>query len=359
MIEEDIRNFNKQFSWEPEIMQGSTLSQEKGRTLVLGMGGSHLGADLLNAYDPKLGLVVHSDYGLPERLDSRPRSDLFKDSRSDLVDFDDLVIASSYSGNTEEVLDGLRQALAEGLKVAVIASGGKLLEIAKEKSLPYIKLPAGLQPRMSAGYQVKALAKFLGLQNVLEELNQLSHGHLAEQGAHVGLNSSEFEERGKTLAEKLKNKIPIIYSSQANRALAYTWKVRFNETAKIPAFYNIFPELNHNEMTGYSDQGGGEQFLRKLGDKNFVHRSPEIFSLLMLADSEDHPKIQKRMEIFSKLFGEKGFQIEKIALTGEGRLYRLFSNLLLADWTSYYIAKQNGTDPEAIPLVEEFKMLIS
>src|SRR3989338_7315829 len=167
MIEENIRNFNKQLEWEAEL-QGSPVVQGcPVRAIVLGMGGSHLGADLLNAYDPKLGLIVHSDYGLPERFDSRSRSDLFGDSRSDLAKFDDLVIASSYSGNTEEVIDGLNQALAAGLKVAVMASGGKLLDIAKEKSLPYIKLPAGLQPRMSVGYQVNALVKFLGLQNVL------------------------------------------------------------------------------------------------------------------------------------------------------------------------------------------------
>ncbi len=348
MIEDDIRNFNRQLEWEPEL-QGHPVKQDAPvRVLVLGMGGSHLGADLLNAYDPKLGLMVHSDYGLPSMFD--PNS-----SRPGLEEF---VIASSYSGNTEEVLDGLNQALAGGFKVAVVASGGKLIEIAKEKSLPYVQLPGGLQPRMSAGYQVKALAKLLGLQNVLKELNQLTQGHPVKQGAPVGLDPSEFEERGKTLAEKLVGKIPVIYASQANRVLSYTWKVRFNETAKIPAFYNLFPELNHNEMMGYSDQGGGEQFLRKLGDKNFVHRSPEIFTFLVLADSEDHPKIQKRMEIFSKLFTEKGFSVERIDL-GEGRFYCLFSNLLLADWTSYYIARQNGVDPEQIPLVEEFKLLIS
>ena len=341
MIEEDIRNFDKQFSWEPEIKnQGSTFLQIQGRTLgasVLGMGGSHLGGDLLNAYDSKLGLVIHSDYGLPINIST-----------------DDLIIASSYSGNTEEVIDGLNLALEKGLKVAVLASGGKLLEIAKEKSLPYIQLPADLQPRMSAGYQVKALAKVLGQEDILEELSRLAQK----------LNPSEFEERGRELAEKIGNKIPVVYASQNNYTLAYTWKIRFNETAKIPAFYNLFPEANHNEMSGFI--GVDKSEIYPLENSRAISRGSRVdgisdlsFIFLLLADSEDHPRIQKRMEIFSKLFTDKGFSVEQTALTGEGRFHRLFSNLLLADWTSYYLAKQKGIDPEQIPLVEEFKRLMN
>src|SRR3989344_5352632 len=90
------------------------------------------------------------------------------------VSKNDLIIASSYSGNTEEVLDGLNEALSQGLNIAITSSGGQLIEIAKEKSLPYILLPSGLQPRMSLGFQVKALAKLLGYQTALDELNQLA-----------------------------------------------------------------------------------------------------------------------------------------------------------------------------------------
>lgn len=329
MIEQNIRNFNKQLEWEPEIVQGSILDLQKGRTLVLGMGGSHLGADLLKAYDPRLDLVIHSDYGLPTEFQGLA---LKYDSQA-------LIIASSYSGNTEEVVDGLNLALEKGLKVAVMASGGKLIEIAKEKSLPYILLPTGLQPRMSAGYQVRSLAKLIGREDILEELNSLARK----------LNPSEFEERGKELAEKISGKIPVIYSSQANKALAYIWKVKLNETAKVPAFYNIFPEANHNEISGFVFETPDPQ------DSTLDPQKGRIFIFILLKDSQDHPKIQKRMEVFSKLFSEKSFSVEQIALTGEGRLYLLFANLLLADWTSFYFAKQIGVDPEVVPLIEGFK----
>ncbi|MDP3696425.1 MAG: bifunctional phosphoglucose/phosphomannose isomerase [Candidatus Taylorbacteria bacterium] len=322
MIEENILNFNKQFSWEPKIenQKGLTLDLQKGRTLVLGMGGSHLGADILNSYDPELNLAVHSDYGLPKNVSK-----------------DDLVIASSYSGNTEEVIDGLNQALKEGLTAAVIASGGKLLEMAKEKGLPYIQLPTGHQPRLSIGFQVKALAKLLGHQTALEEISRL-----AEK-----LNPGEFEEKGRELAEKAKGKIPMIYTSQANFALAYNWKIKFNESGKVPAFYNVFPELNHNEMNGFLSQGSTLDL-----------QKGRTFIFLILTDAEDHPRIQKRMTVMTELFRRKNWPVETIGLAGEGRWQRIFSSLLTADWAAYFTAKQLGLDPENIPLVEEFKKLI-
>ena len=319
MIEEDIRNFNKQFSWEP-TPQGPTLCVDNfDKVVVLGMGGSHLGADLLNSYDPKLSLMVHSDYGLPERLD-----------------LGDLVIASSYSGNTEEVIDGLNFALEKGFRTAVIASGGKLLEMAKEKAIPYIELPPGLQPRISGGYQVKALAKILGRQDILEELDSLAEG----------LQPADLEEKGKAVAEKIGNKIPVVYASRNNFALAYTWKIRFNETAKVPAFYNLFPELNHNEMASFL-QGPQGPTLRV---DNFV--------FLVLADSEDYPKIKKRMEVFIKLYQDQGLPVRISELFGTGRLYRIFSSVLIADWAAFYMAKQSKADPEQVSLVEEFKKLM-
>ncbi len=338
MIEDDIRNFNQQFAWEP-VVENAVGLEKKPMTILLGMGGSHLGGDLLNAYDPNLGLMVHSNYDLPAN-----------------VSREDLIIASSYSGNTEEVIDGLEQAVSKGFKVAVMASGGRLIEIAKEKGLPYIKLPSGLQPRMSLGFQIKALTKLLGYQKAFEEA-----GELAGE-----LNSAELEERGKMLAEKIKDKIPVIYSSEANRALAYIWKVKFNESSKVPAFYNVFPEVNHNEINGFTQNLVMDKSeIYPLENSRAKSRGSRVggisdlsFAFFLLSDSEDRPRIQKRMKVWAKLFQDRNFPVEVIDLTGQGRFYRLFSNLLLADWASYYLAKQNGTDPEAIPLVEEFKKLI-
>ena len=224
-MEQAIRELNKQFEYEPVVENGPIRPAKK--IIIAGMGGSHLAADIIKAQGTCTDIVIHKDYGLPCVPD-----DDFSDS---------ILIANSHSGNTEEVLDFLDQALNNNLNVVVVSTGGKLIDIAKEKSIPYIQMPAtDIQPRSALGYNLRALLKAAGLDAVLESTNELT-----------SLNPSSFEEKGKELAEKLKGYVPVIYASSKNEAIASSWKIKLNETGKIPAFYNIFPELNHNEMIGF------------------------------------------------------------------------------------------------------------
>ena len=140
--------------------------------------------------------------------------------------------------------------------------------------------------------------------------------------------------------------MPIIYSSFKNGSLAQNWKIKFNETTKISAFCNVFPELNHNEMTGFD-----------LVDKT-KHLSDK-FHFIFMRDSKDNPRIIKRMEITKKLFEDRGFGVEYVDISGENVWHKIFSTLLVADWTSFHLAKHYGTAPEQVPMVEEFKKLIS
>ena len=312
-----IKNFNKQFDWQPKIV-GAKKLKKASSFIVLGMGGSHLAADLLLDYSPELNIKVHSDYGLPAQASKG-----------------DLIIASSYSGNTEEVIDGLEKALVQNLNCAVIATGGKLIKIAQENNLPYIQMPNdGIQPRSALGYSILALLKLMGQVEILVELKNLTK-----------LNPAKFERSGKKLAKKLKGKVPIIYSSTHNRAVAYNWKIKFNETGKIPAFYNILPELNHNEMTG-------------LDVKDSSRDLSANFYFIFLLDKEDDKRILKRFKILQKLYKKRGLPVRVIKMSGDG-FTKIFSSLLLADWTALYIAKQYGLEAEQVPMVEEFKLQIS
>lgn len=319
-MREAIKNFPKQFSWEPKVENESLLHQYS-KFVVSGMGGSSLAGDLMKVWNPLLDLVIHRDYGLPEISEA----DL---SRT-------LVIASSYSGNTEETLSALDTAIEFGLAVAVVAAGGKLLAKAKELGLPYVELPAGgIQPRMATGFSIKAILALLGMDEALSEIASLAK-----------LNTKPFEVAGKKLAEKLLGKVPVIYSSRVNIPVAYNWKIKFNETAKIPAFANRFPELNHNEMTGF--------------DRVPTTRGlSENFHFVFLRDSEDHPRIGKRMEVTAKLYRDRGFAVEEIELSGGNVWEKIFSSTLLADWTAYFLAEAYGVDPEKVPLVEEFKKML-
>ena len=124
-IQEAIKHFSEQFSYQPEIQNQDKLLSYQWYVLV-GMGGSHLAADILKVYNPSLPMTIHEDYGLPFS------SEVLKNS---------LVILSSYSGNTEEVIDAYQKAKEQGIAMAVIAVGGKLIEMAKEDGIPYLQLP--------------------------------------------------------------------------------------------------------------------------------------------------------------------------------------------------------------------------
>ena len=166
------------------------------------MGGSHLAADLLKILKPELDLSIHKDYGLPK------------------VKEGELVVLSSYSGNTEEVLDAYEE--AAGLNRAVITVGGKLLEKAKQDGVKYVQLPdLGLQPRDAWHLNLQALYELLGEKLELPEIKPVE-------------------------PLEIKERIPLIYTSNQYQALGYIWKINFNETCKIPAFDNVIPESDHN-----------------------------------------------------------------------------------------------------------------
>ena len=317
---EAIKNFSEQFSYQPEIQNSKKLSSYNWY-VVAGMGGSHLAADILKMYNPSLPITIHESYGLPWP------AEMLKGS---------LVILSSYSGNTEEVIDAYQKAKEGGLALAVISVGGKLIEMAKEDQIPYIQLPStGIQPRSALGFSLKALMALMDQKDGLSQMNLLSD-----------MISTDLEEKGKKLAKDINKLVPMIYSSGANYPIAYNWKIKFNETGKIPAFCNAFPELNHNEMTGFD-------FNKK------TKTMTENFCFIMLKDNADHPKIIKRMDVTSKLFQDRGLKVVVVELEGKDVLHKIFSSLLLADFAAYYTAQMNGAESEQVPMVEEFKKLIS
>lgn len=320
MMSEAIKNFPQQFSFAPVVENAGAL-RPFTRVLICGMGGSHLAADLLPILTPGRRETVYSDYGLPE---------LGEDDKAETI-----LILSSYSGNTEEVIEAAHQAKTLGLNAAVIAVGGTLLQLAKDNNWPFVALPnTGVQPRSALGLATIGLLALLNETAALSEVQSFANF----DGAHL-------QAQGQALAARLAGFVPVIYASHRNQALAYNWKIKFNETGKIPAFYNVIPELNHNEMNGY--------------DYNAQTRAlSERFRFIFLRDAADHPMNQKRFEVLAQLYADRGLPVEVIEITGATPTEKVFSNLLLADWTALGIAEQNGAEPEAVPMVEEFKHLI-
>jgi glucose/mannose-6-phosphate isomerase len=284
------------------------------------MGGSHLAGDLLKTRKPELQIIIHSDYGLP--VVENPK--------------ESLIIASSYSGNTEETLDAFEMAYTKNMPLAAISIGGKLMSRAKKYGVPYIQLPdTGIQPRSALGFSIMALCSMMNERELQNELSALS----------VQLKPDLIEDQGRSLAMRLKNRVPIIYTSSRNRAVAYNWKIKFNETGKIPAFYNVFPELNHNEMIGFDVA----ELTRPLS---------EIFYCIILKDASDDARIQKRMMVLENQYKERGMPVESFEMKGETEFYKIFSSLITADWAAFHIAKLYGVEPELVQMVEEFKGLM-
>lgn len=313
-MEEAIKNFPEQFAWEPAIENGENLSQYQ-KFVVCGMGGSAMAGDLLRMALTDIEIKTHRDYGLPGSIKNT------------------LIVTSSYSGNTEETLESFEEALQRNLPVVAITAGGKLLELAQKQEVPYVLMPdTGIQPRMATGFSTMAHLKIMFEGKYLKEATLLSKT----------LDVDAAKKAGEDLAKKLTKKIPIIYSSYKDFPIACNWKIKFNETGKIPAFANYFPELNHNEMTGFDFRVATKELSQK-------------FHFILLKDQDAGAKINKRMGVMEKMFIDMGFGVDAVAVEGKNTLHKIFQNLLIADWTACLLARHYHVDPEHVPMVEAFK----
>lgn len=312
MMRDALEKFPLQFLYEPQVENSDALV--RGRQLVIcGMGGSHLSADVFNMLAPGKIRAIHSDYGLPELPDAEKY----------------LYVMSSYSGNTEEVMESYELARARGLDMCAMAVGGALIARAKADGVAHIQFPSvGIQPRAALGYGVVALAAFTGFEFVPPQCDVL-----------------RAREQGEQLAQDLVGKIPLVYASGRNGALAQNWKIKFNENTKIPAFWNTVPELNHNEMTGFDIVDA-------------THELSEKFFVIMLRDSDDHARNARRFEITRDLYLARGVMVQEVEISGATRCDKIFASLMLADWTSVLLGERYGVETELVPMVEEFKKMI-
>jgi len=299
-----------------EKATGIGIKSNFDNIVICGLGGSAMPAVLLIDFIPNLKIPVytHRAYGLPNGANKKS-----------------LIVCISFSGNTEETLSAYNEAVEKGYNVIALTTGGELKRIAKEKGLPCCVVPNDCtQPRFGTGYLFASLIKILENSGILENKSKEIIALASE------LNPASFESEGKALATKLVDKIPVVYASEQYKSIARINKIKFNENSKIMAFWNYFPELNHNEMVGLTNLKGN-------------------FYFLILKDNNDNPKNIKRMDLFSQLAKEKGAGVDIIEMQGETKLKKMFNALLLFDWISYYLALAYNVDPIAVKIVEDFK----
>jgi glucose/mannose-6-phosphate isomerase len=298
--------------------------------MISGMGGSALPGNIFRIY--LSDLVRRGLLSEPVSIYQNRFYELPWESRRSLNVF------ASYSGNTEETIESFETAIVEKLPSIGISSGGKIEELCLREGIPHIKLPIpypDFQPRLGTGYFFGALYQVL----VNEGLAPDMRTEIEDGAAYLTSRLSELEEAGKALAAKCEGKTPVVYASPRYKSVAMVWKIKFNENSKSTAFWNFFPELNHNEMVGYTLPQGA-------------------FQVIMLRDLEDHPKNLKRFDVTAGLLREQGITVEVLDMEGKSVFNRVFSSLLLADFTSYHLALAYGIDPTPVVMVEKLKKML-
>lgn len=304
---------------------------EGARNVVIcGVGGSAIAGDvLLDLLAPVISvpLFVSRDVTLPG-----------------FAGKDTLAIVVSYSGNTAESLDQYDDAMRRGCRIAAITSGGRLEEQAMANSQPFIKVPAGNQPRASMGYLLGSLALVMqragfgkGHDDLLAAVPALrSYLDAVSPGTPSSTNQA------KRLAKAMRGSVPAIYAPRPVRSVALRWQGQFNENAKMVAFSGEVPEMDHNQLVGWLEGGAG------------CHCRP---MLLMPADMK--PTVRRMAEVTLQMMNERGLDPVLIALPGNDLMGNLLQGIALGDMTSYYLAILKGVDPAPVAPIKEFKARIS
>lgn len=312
------------WEWEAEVPSIDDMDQ----IVVCGMGGSAIGGDLLatlvRQWDVPMPVATVRDYALPTWVDPRT-----------------LVVAISYSGNTEETLSCARQALDRGCPLLAVTSGGELAEIARSSDGPVISVPSGQPPRASLGYLLfpvlRSLARWID-RDMAAEVDSA----IRTMRALVGELDEAPEEanRAKRLARDLQDHVPVIYASAGlTEAVGRRWKTQINENAKSPAYWDVIPELNHNEIMGWEGDDLASRFV-----------------YVLLRDPYEQPPVVRRFDVSRQLLQDRGYLVRDVQGPDESSLLaRLMGYIVLGDWVSYYGAMLRGVDPTPVGLIESFK----
>lgn len=301
-----ILNFPRQLSEGIALGRGYAVTKPCRRIIACGMGGSAVPGEILSVV--RNDVVVHWDYGLPANAGT-----------------DDLVVCTSWSGNTEETISSFDQAVKLGLQIVAITKGGVLAERARAAGATLVTLPASdMPPRVGAGLMTGALFAVLGISEQLP----------------TTLDAAAGEAPGAALAQTVGSRIPLIYSTYRWRKVAGFWKTLFNENAKIHAFANSFPSAAHNEVLGF----GGT--------------TKDSVSVIIVDDPDADARERRMLKAVLALFDEMRYHYSIVRFPpGASALEKVFSGYLSALWTSYSVAKNLGVNPEATELVEKFKQL--
>lgn len=316
-----IARFSKQLEEALEIASKAVLTKKSNvhQVLVTGLGGSGIGGSVVAELvqdNCTVPVLVNKDYFLPTYINENT-----------------LVVVSSYSGNTEETLQCMEQALKQKAQVVCITSGGKVAEIAKQHNLDVITVPGGNPPRTCLGYSVTQLLKILQFNGFISiDFVKLLQASIALLNA----DETSIKAEAKTIADKLKGTVPVIYSLGNTESLAVRFRQQINENSKMLCWHHVIPEMNHNELVGW---------------RNVDHR----LAVVVLRTKFDYEKNIQRLNICKDVFAEYTPNYLEIHAKGETRFEQSFYLINLTDWVSYYLAELNKVDAVEVKVIDFLK----
>lgn len=317
-----INAFTKQLSEAHAIALSAQLKPAKNpinNVVITGLGGSGIGGTIVNELfknDCKVPVVVNKDYIMPSFINENT-----------------LVIASSYSGNTEETLIALEEAMNKGAEIAIITSGGKALEIAQANKFNHIVIPGGNPPRSMLAYSlVQLLALFAHYKLVSKALHTEVPAAVALlENQHQNIISS-----AEKLAEKLYKKIPIVYAVDGFEGVAVRWKQQINENSKMLSWHAVVPEMNHNELVGWA--GGNEDV-----------------AVVFLRNKADFNRNQHRVEINKDIIAKYTPHVFEVWSEGDTSLANTLYLINFGDWVSLILSEMNKVDVMEVKVIDFLK----
>ena len=324
-MKELVESFTEQLKEGSEIAQKAVISKSDNiqNIIVTGLGGSGIGGTILSeliADHCKVPISINKDYFLPEF--AGPNT---------------LVIISSYSGNTEETLQAFEDALKKKTQIACVCSGGKIAELAKQHQIDHVLIPGGKPPRSCIGYSLIQLIKILVAKGFADPrlFNDLKKSiELLEK------EKNNIKNEAQKIAKSLVNKIPVIYSLGSCEGTAVRFRQQINENSKMLCWHHVFPEMNHNELVGWTGKN-------------------DDLIVITFHTSFDYKRTVKRYEVCKPIFEKFSSGVIDIVAKGESKLEQFMYLINIGDWISCYIADIRGIDPVEVNVINHLKNELS
>ena len=321
-MDDYINDFTNHLRGAIDIANNTNLkptSKEINNVLICGLGGSGIGGTIVNdIVSPKatIPIAATKDYSVPN-----------------FVNENTLVIANSYSGNTEETLSALEKCQDRGSEIAVITSGGKLKAVAEENNYNKIIIPAGQPPRAMFGY---AFAELFFILNHYKIIDLSFKNEFKNAIVLLDAEKADIQKQAMELAKRLYKQTPVIYVANGFEGVAVRFRQQINENSKMLCWHHVIPEMNHNELLGW-------------------RTNVENLGVVYFRNKCDYQKNKIRIDINKQVISKFTKNITEIWSKGDSIIENSLYHINLGDWVSWYLSEMNNVDAIEISVIDFLK----